>query len=109
MSAATTTTKVSRNALHATTTLGSSGRRARRSRSPAQRFGHAETWTTTAIHARTRSPKTGAESGTGRIHRPAADEHQKSATLAANRTAALRSSRAQRSEEHTSELQSPYD
>src|SRR5216117_2142126 len=60
-----------------------------------QRFGHAEMWTTTAIHARTMSPKTGAESGTGRIHRPAADEHQKSATLAANRTAALRSSRAQ--------------
>src|SRR5213593_4830643 len=40
--AAATTTTVSKNALHATRTLASLGSRARRSRSPAQRFGHAD-------------------------------------------------------------------
>src|SRR5207245_10912063 len=60
--APTTTATVSRNALHATRTLGSLGSRARRSRSTGQRFGHAETWTRSATQAISTAPQTGPES-----------------------------------------------
>src|SRR3989442_12083102 len=94
--AATTTATVSRNALHATRTLGSLGSRARRSRSPAQRFGHAETWTRTATQAISTSPYTGPESRIEMVQRPDATEDQNSATLAARRKAARRSPRGQK-------------
>src|SRR5690349_10487899 len=48
----TATRSVSKKARHAMTPLASFGWRARRSRNPAQRFGHAEAAATTPIHAR---------------------------------------------------------